>query len=102
MKVCPRCGFKDPDIWRHSRFDWNADYCRFDEFQTEYPELAKLLEDKKNFEPVRDGDYIYYRRGTEGLYVYRVWKHEFRIPRERRLHRVCTSTNSQKLLPLFL
>ncbi|MEM2338420.1 MAG: hypothetical protein QXP06_07500, partial [Candidatus Bathyarchaeia archaeon] len=60
MKVCPKCGFKDPDYWRHSRFDYNADYCRFEEFKEISPELATLLENKPNFQPVEDEYYYYY------------------------------------------
>jgi len=102
LKICPRCGFKDPDIWRHSRFDWNADYCRFDEFREEYPEIAMMLEGKANFEPVVVGEYIYYRRGTSGLYVYRVWKYEFRIPRERKLHKTLVAQAKQRTLDDFI
>jgi len=86
MKVCPKCGYIDHPYWRHSRFDFNADYCRWEEFKTIHPKLAEKLKDKHNFDPVENGEYIYYRRGSGGLFVYRVWKPDFHIKIERKRH----------------
>jgi len=61
-----------------------------------------MLEGKANFEPVVVGEYIYYRRGTGGLYVYRVWKYEFRIPRERKLHKTLVAQAKQRTLDDFI
>jgi hypothetical protein len=30
MKVCPKCGYREIVPWRYSRFDFNAEYLRFD------------------------------------------------------------------------
>lgn len=97
MKVCPRCGYKDHDYWRHSRFDYNADYCTFEEFREINPELAEKLKGMKNFQPVEDEHYYYYRRGTGGNFVYRVWKPEFKVPRERVRHTLSPSKRLKTL-----
>ena len=88
MKVCPNCGHKDNPYWRHSRFEYNADYMRFEDFQQEYPYYAKLLEHAGNHEPIEDmeGLNFYYRRGTGGIEVYRVSKEDYKMPRERKDH----------------
>lgn len=96
MKVCSECGHLDNALWRHSRFDFNADYMRFEDFQKEYPELAKLLETRRNHDPVEDAYYFYYRRGTGGIEVYRVWKPDYKMPRERKDHREKVSGSQQK------
>ena len=89
MKVCSNCGFRDNPKWRNSRFDYNADYLRFDEAMAE-PELAKIceqLKDEKNFIPLQVGPVTYYRRGTGGIYLYRVPNEDFKVPRERVRHK---------------
>jgi len=67
---------------------------RFDEAQAESseynPEQLKqvciALKDKANFVPFILGPYTYYRRGTGGIYLYRVLNEDFRMPRERKKH----------------
>lgn len=88
MKVCPQCGFRDNPLWRHSRFDFNADYIRFEEgFNIgELVDICEQLKDKGNFDPVAMGAYLFYRRGTGGIYLYRVLKEDFEVPRERKRH----------------
>lgn len=83
MKICPKCGFKDADEWRHSRYDWNADYCRFDDPPKDCKDVVEFLKDKKTFVPFEKGPYTYYRRGKGGYWLYRVWTPDFRVPRER-------------------
>ena len=90
MKVCPKCGYEEVLEWRNSRFDFNAEYMRIDEAET-YPELNKIvqkLKDKKNFDPIYHGRYAYYRRGTGGLYLYRCLSEDFKVPRERKKHKL--------------
>ena len=89
MRICPNCGFKDNPQWRHSRFDYNADYMRFDEaLQDSFlRDICKVLMDKPNFEPHEVNGIVFYRRGTGGLYLYRVPKEDFRVNRERKIHR---------------
>ena len=89
VKVCPKCGYRETIPWCSSRFDFNAEYIRFDEAPN-YPQLVEVhkeLIDKGNFEPVILGPYTYYRRGTGGIYLYRVPNEDFRVPRERKIHK---------------
>jgi hypothetical protein len=90
MKVCLKCGYRDHEQWRHSRFDFDADYMRIEEAR-EILELRKIvieLSFKNNFEPYIEGPYTYYRRGTGGIWLYRVLNENFRVPRERKNHTV--------------
>jgi len=57
MRVCPKCGYEDQPIWRHSRYDFNADYCRREEFEEIEPLLSEALSET---EPLIDGRNIYY------------------------------------------
>ena len=83
MKVCTNCGHRDNPYWRHSRFDYNADYMSEDDFKREYPDLHKRLVGKH---PMPVGNYIYYRRGRRALQVYRVAMEDYEMPRERKKH----------------
>ena len=49
MKLCPICGYEDNPLWRYSRFDYNADYMRFDEAKAikELHEIYEQLKDKQ-------------------------------------------------------
>lgn len=48
MRVCPKCGFKDPPEWRNLRFQLFTEYTEFESFNRLYPELAAaLLENPK-------------------------------------------------------
>jgi hypothetical protein len=89
LRVCPKCGYRESVPWRYSRFDFNAEYIRFDEAEN-YPELRKIVEmlkDKPNFHRVTVGAYSFYRRGSGGLYLYRVLSCDFKVVRERKNHR---------------
>ena len=81
MKICPNCGFKEVLNWRYSRFDYNTEYLRLDEAPKE---LIDLLPTPKSH--VELNGYIYYRRGTGGLYIYRVLPEDYKINRERKKH----------------
>jgi len=99
MKVCLNCGFRDNPLWRGSRFDFNADYMRFDEAmsQKELMQICDFLQDKGTFVPFELGPYIYYRRGTGGVYLYRVLKEDFKVPRERKKHIASLNPSQSKL-----
>lgn len=88
MKICPKCGYRDNPYWRHSRFDYDADYMRYEDFVQEYPALAMVLFARRNHSAIRSGPYSYYRRGTDGIEVYRVLTEDLRMPRERKNHKV--------------
>ena len=81
MKFCPDCGYEDPAVWRHSRYDFNADYCRREEFAELEPLLSEALSDT---EPLVDGRIIYYRRGTAKIWVYRVALEDYKVSVEKR------------------
>ena len=75
---------------RNSRFDYNARYMRFDEAQnvSEFKEVTLALENAENFKPYVVGDFTFYRRGTGGLWLYVVRSCDFKMPRERKNHKV--------------
>jgi hypothetical protein len=87
LKVCPCCNYIDRSQFRASRFDYDSEYMRFDESKSELPEVYEALKDKANFFPYAIGELVYYRRGTGGLWLYRVLKENFRVPRERKQHK---------------
>lgn len=82
MKMCPNCGHRDNPYFRHSRFDYNADYMREDEFAREYPELYKNLPQKPN--KLTHGLYVYYRRGKKEKQVYRVSIEDYKVETEKK------------------
>lgn len=91
--MCERC--KQLEILLHpqlrnSRFDFNARYIRFDEAQqiAEFQNITKALENAKNFQPFKVGNWVAYRRGTGGLFLYFVPECDFRVPRERKNHKM--------------
>jgi hypothetical protein len=88
MKVCPNCGYQDNPYWRHSRFDFNADYMSWEDFKREFPDFHFALAERANNNPVELQGYFYYRRGTGGLEVYRVAKEDYKMPRERKNHKI--------------
>jgi len=88
MRVCPRCGYEDNPLWRNSRFDWNSEYMEWDEAETqqELKVITDHLKDSENFKPFVEGPYAYYRRGSNGIYLYRVLVQDFKLHRERVRH----------------
>jgi hypothetical protein len=90
MKICIKCGYVDNVFWRHSRFDYDADYMRFDdaEQQPELKNICFLLREATNKEHISDKHYTYYRRGTGGIWLYRVLTTDYKMPRERKSHKL--------------
>ena len=82
MSLCPKCGHRDHPYWRTSRFEINAFCCTKAEFEEIEPELSDVLGD----EPLVDGDFVYYRRGSAKAMVYRVPKWDYKVDRERKNH----------------
>jgi hypothetical protein len=67
VKVCPQCGFVDPQCWRQNRWVSSVDYTRIEDFQKEYPEFADI-----NIGETRSDAHCYYYRGKkQKLFVYR-------------------------------
>lgn len=67
MRVCPNCGFVDPQCWRQNRWVSAVDYARVEDFVEEYPEFADL----RPGETRSDKHCYYYRGKKQHLYVYR-------------------------------
>jgi hypothetical protein len=88
VAVCPCCGevIRDNPFWRGSRYDFNADYMRFEDGQQqpELKEVCEKLEDAENFEPLVVGPHTFYRRGKGGKWLYRVPSEDFRVETEKR------------------
>jgi len=67
LRVCPQCGFQDPVYWRQNRWVSAVDYCRIEDFQVIYPQMADLQPGE-----TRSDKYCYYYRGKkQKLFVYR-------------------------------
>ena len=43
MRVCPKCGFKDPPFWRSMKYKRYTDYCHKDELGYWDPELYQKI-----------------------------------------------------------
>lgn len=81
MKECPNCGYRDNPYWRASRFDFNADYMKEEDFAIQYPELYEALGPKP--ETLGDGPILYYRRGKREKQVYRVLREDYKVETEK-------------------
>ena len=69
MRFCSKCGHEDPPIWRSYRWVSDLDYCRFEDFQLEYPQWSKL-----DIGQIVEDQYCFYRRSgkrNQGTFVQR-------------------------------
>jgi len=66
VRVCPKCGHCDPFIWYHGHSGFFIDWCRWEDFQREYPHIQLVKGELKQL-----GEYVYRRRKNTGLYVER-------------------------------
>ena len=105
MKVCPKCGFVNPDYWLPSR--WRiTEYCRIDDLQQDQPTITKKLLSLKPKEVIVDKFYAY--RMNEAGFVERVWiqlyknggKSAFNLSREAHHFNPKFRHPSQKLLDM--
>ena len=71
MRVCPKCGYRDPYYWRVSHQQnptGEIDICTIDEFRELHPELAeRIITEIIVIEPP-----YAYRKGPRAHYVQRV------------------------------
>ena len=88
MRVCPKCGYKDPSYWKPSAFHPEISHCRLGTFNEHYPQLAIKLQKELYFS---DGVYAYHL--TKGGNVERQavcenpeWKNQWYIPTESAHH----------------
>lgn len=79
MRVCPKCGYVDPQYWRKGQGDHygDTDICRLEDLELNEPELAKVL--KGNRESF-DEHYAYKLLG-KGVWVRRRWLEIYKIQR---------------------
>jgi len=67
MRVCPKCGYHDPPIWKTTRYRVHCDYARIEDFKAYYPHI-KIEKGQK----ISDGLCAYKRSSKgDGLYVER-------------------------------
>jgi hypothetical protein len=73
MRVCPKCGYRDPTCWRYYRWMEGIDYTRAEEFFETYPQFGNL-----EIGQIVSDDHYFYRRSkrNHGYYVYR-WERQF-------------------------
>ena len=71
MRVCPKCGFRDPLEWKNLRFRIYAEYMTFEDFQRVYPDLAALLKESPKI--LCDEHHCYHL--TKSGHVHRVPKY---------------------------
>jgi len=43
MRVCPKCGYRDPPYWRPARHRYISDICHITDLDVNEPELAKKV-----------------------------------------------------------
>lgn len=43
MKQCPKCGHIEEPYWRNVRYRLYTQYCRIEDLEQDYPELAKKI-----------------------------------------------------------
>lgn len=44
MRICPKCGYREPECWRNLRWSLYVEYCHLDELEVFEPELAAEIE----------------------------------------------------------
>lgn len=74
MKVCPKCGYREPPIWLNHQFQQHVTYARVEDFEQYYPNLAKQIV-KAGY--VTSDEYCYYRRSKKGAPFIHRWSKEY-------------------------
>lgn len=76
MRVCPKCGYRDPPEWKNLHFQLYHEYMPFEDFQRLYPKLAAELLQKQEIVGTKNivfDEYNAYHLTRAG-YVHRVQK----------------------------
>jgi len=74
MRVCPKCGYKDPPIWRPAKMhnpSGDIDIARIDDVQIWLPKVAEQLLLMRGKDVIVEGIFAYYI-GKTGHWVRRV------------------------------
>ena len=100
MRVCPKCGYREPDIWLHHQFQQHVDYTRIEDFEREYPELARAMLKAGH---VTSDKYYYYRRTKKGAPFIHRWSKAygprgFHLDYEKAPFKEKVDRNQKKLL----
>lgn len=74
MRVCPKCGYREPPIWLNHQFQQHVSYARVEDFEKYYPHLAKRIV-KAGY--VTSDKYCYYRRSSKGAPFIHRWSKEY-------------------------
>ena len=61
MRVCPKCGYHDPAIWRNSRFHFNVDVADIDSL--EYWGMTEIAKELRLKKIAHDDVFAYYLQG---------------------------------------
>jgi hypothetical protein len=86
MRVCPKCGFVDPPIWKQSAFHQNISFTEFGSLELEEPELSKRLAESPT-KRCSNGPYAYkltrfYRVERQAILENPNWEKQWDIPAE--------------------
>jgi len=74
IRVCPRCGYRDPPIWRPAKIhnpSGDIDIARLDDVKAWQPKVERQLEISRGKKAVIEGVFAYYI-GKRGVWVRRV------------------------------
>jgi len=79
VRVCPKCGYRDPPFWRPAawRRNYEVDVCHISDLEFNDPKLAARIK-------AHQGEYISdetftYRLPPKSPWVYRIWKKLYEI-----------------------
>ena len=100
MKVCPECGYREPLIWRNTRWRLFTEHCHIEELEVWDPKLAKQLRELGNKTLLSDvhGHIVKQRLNKSGLYVHRV----LAVLTAKPLSEIMNEPDTEKALNKFL
>lgn len=73
MRICPKCGYRDPVYWRHHRWQQHIDFCHIEDLNEDNSELASQLKENGSF---AEDEHNFYRHTNKGPWIYR-WSKEY-------------------------
>jgi len=85
MRVCPKCGYVDPPIWRQSAFHQTISFTEISNIEYENPEIAIKLKENNR---ISDGVYAYKltrfgRVERQAILDNPAWEKHWDIPAEK-------------------
>jgi hypothetical protein len=76
MRVCPKCGYEDPPIWRNTLRRLYTDHCHIEDLKIWEPQLAQLILEKKYV--CLNG--VKYKLNRKGSHVHRIMAKHCKYP----------------------